>query len=164
MRRIIKYICSGLLVAILSTPALASYKSLNWIDLMPKSDIEKLQNMPEVNHEVDEIIDLSQFKSVKPELNKTKVKIPGYIVPLEYNAQQETTEFFLVPYFGACIHVPPPPPNQMIHVTLKNGLSVDQLHLPFWIEGELLTETQANEVGAASYSLNAHNAIIYEEG
>jgi len=55
-------------------------------------------------------------KSVVKELNGQKVSIPGYLLPLEITGSS-VTEFLLVPYFGACIHAPPPPPNQIVHVT-----------------------------------------------
>ena len=44
-------------------------------------------------------------------LDGVRARIPGYVVPLESSAAGHL-EFLLVPYFGACIHTPPPPPTR----------------------------------------------------
>lgn len=54
-------------------------------------------------------------------LDGQNIRLPGYIVPLEVSEEGRTTEFLLVPYFGACIHVPPPPSNQIVHVKAKSA-------------------------------------------
>ena len=64
------------------------------------------------------------------------VKIPGFAVPLEGDDGFEyIDEFLLVPYFGACIHVPPPPPNQVIHVILDEPVQFEKLFYAVWITG-----------------------------
>ena len=67
------------------------------------------------------------------------VRIPGYALPLEF-AGIAVKEFLLVPYFGACIHVPPPPPNQMVFVTLDEPYVVNELFAPVWITGRMSVE------------------------
>ena len=52
-------------------------------------------------------------------LDKKPVTLNGFIVPVEANAKRRITAFFVVPYFGACIHYPPPPPNQIVYISLK---------------------------------------------
>lgn len=99
----------------------------------------------------------------RPELNLQKIKIAGYIVPLEYNSEHMLTDFFLVPYFGACIHVPPPPPNQIIYVRIPKGLPVQEIYTPFWVEGILKIETQHNDLGVSSYSLDADGVAAYTD-
>jgi len=99
----------------------------------------------------------------RPELNQQLIKIAGYIVPLEYNAEQQLTVFFLVPYFGACIHVPPPPPNQIIYVRIPKGLPPQEIYTPFWVEGRLSIETQEHDLGVASYSLDASSVEVYQD-
>jgi hypothetical protein len=54
-------------------------------------------------------------------LDGQNIRLPGYIVPLEVSEEGRTTEFLLVPYFGACIHVPPPPSNQIVHVKSESA-------------------------------------------
>ena len=64
------------------------------------------------------------------------VKIPGFAVPLEGDDGFEyINEFLLVPYFGACIHVPPPPPNQVIHVILDKPVYFEKLMYAVWVSG-----------------------------
>ncbi|MFP3457944.1 DUF3299 domain-containing protein, partial [Psychrobacter sp. SIMBA_152] len=65
-------------------------------------------------------------------LDGKKVRIPGYVVQLEGDADN-VTEFLLVPYFGACIHVPPPPPNQIIHVEYAEGVPYENTYDAVWI-------------------------------
>ena len=67
------------------------------------------------------------------------VRIPGYALPLEF-AGIAVKEFLLVPYFGACIHVPPPPLNQMVFVTLDEPYVVNELFAPVWITGRMSVE------------------------
>ncbi len=99
----------------------------------------------------------------RPELDKQLIKIPGYIVPLEYNAEQQLTDFFLVPYFGACIHVPPPPPNQIIYVRIPKGMPLQDIYTPYWVQGTLKIETKENDLGVSSYSLDALSVEVYQE-
>jgi hypothetical protein len=69
-------------------------------------------------------------------------KLPGYIVPLEVSEEGRTTEFLLVPYYGACIHVPPPPSNQIVHIFSEMGVRVEDLYQPYWIEGRCRSSLQ----------------------
>jgi hypothetical protein len=100
---------------------------------------------------------------VRPEYNNKRIRLAGYIVPIEYNDQQVITEFFLVPYFGACIHVPPPPPNQLIYVKHPKGFQLPDLYTPFWVEGTVMLETQENELGLSSYSMRDVKLTEYKE-
>lgn len=73
-------------------------------------------------------------------LNGQSIRMPGYLLPLEFDGDR-ATEFFLVPYVGACIHTPPPPPNQIVHVKTKDGYSTDGgLYSPVWVNGVLKAE------------------------
>ncbi len=86
-------------------------------------------------------------------LDKKLVRVPGFIVPLEDSAT-EATEFLLVPYQGACIHVPPPPPNQIVHVMMAKGKKIKfTMWDPYWIEGRLKIETVESPYGEVSFSL-----------
>ncbi len=80
-----------------------------------------------------------------------KVKIPGFMVPLE-DEQQEVTEFLLVPTPQACIHVPPPPPNQMVYVRMKKGVE-SRVGAPLWVYGELKISTVKSQYGEVSFEL-----------
>lgn len=83
-------------------------------------------------------------------LNTKLVKIPGFMVPLE-DTQKSVTEFLLVPSPQACIHVPAPPPNQMVYVKMKKGAEV--AFGPIWVYGTLNLVTQKSMYGEASFEL-----------
>ena len=74
--------------------------------------------------------------AVVPELNGQQVKLPGYLLPLEFD-EKKVTEFLLVPWFGACIHTPPPPPNQIVFVTMEAGYGNTEQFAPVWVWGEM---------------------------
>jgi hypothetical protein len=100
--------------------------------------------------------------NVNKALDGKNVRIPGFIVPLELNEQGKVTEFFLVPYFGACIHVPPPPPNQMLFVKAPKGIQLDSMYAAYWVTGKLSTATKQTRLGAAAYTLAASELEEYK--
>lgn len=114
---------------------------------------------------------VAKTKMADPELNKSDVKIPGYLLPLEFE-DQTVTEFLLVPYVGACIHTPPPPPNQIVHVSFPGGFEMPgDIYTPVWVQGEMLVEnTQSNlsyvdgtaDIPSA-YRVNASDVTLYDE-
>ncbi len=83
-------------------------------------------------------------------LSGKPVKIPGFMVPLEDN-QSEVVEFLLVPSPQACIHVPPPPPNQMVYVKMKKGTAM--ANGPIWVYGTLNLVTKRSMYGEASFEI-----------
>lgn len=99
---------------------------------------------------------------VVKELDGQQVKLPGYIVPLEVNEDGRTTEFLLVPYYGACIHVPPPPSNQIVHVISEIGIKVEELYQPYWIEGPMRVQSSSSELAEAGYQMEAEKIYAYE--
>ena len=74
--------------------------------------------------------------STNKELEGAEVRIPGYLLPLRVE-NRKITEFLLVPSVGACIHTPPPPPNQLIHVRYPEGFKAEGLYTPIWVSGRL---------------------------
>lgn len=103
-----------------------------------------------------------------PELGKfihALARVPGYVVPLEDNLT-EVTEFLLVPYAGACIHVPPPPPNQLMPVTMDGGkkASVIPFWEPVWVQGIVTIGEAKNPEGATSFfQMTATQIDPYQE-
>jgi uncharacterized protein len=98
-----------------------------------------------------------------PEMGGQAIRISGFIVPLEFNDKQTITQFFLVPFFDACIHLPPPPPNQIIFVNYPEGLKLNALYDPFWISGILKTSLIENEVASAAYGMQMQSFEAYVE-
>ena len=112
-------------------------KEIDWLDLMPAEDLYLLENMPALEHQGDGPVTLPDeimTGRVVPEMDGKSGRIPGFVVPLKTTEDMRILEFFLVPYYGACIHVPPPPPNQIIHVKYKKGFRLEALYDPVWIE------------------------------
>jgi hypothetical protein len=93
-------------------------------------------------------------------LNTKKVKIPGFIVPLE-DFQEVVKEFLLVPYFGACVHEPPPPPNQMVYAAMKSGSYKQSMWEPVWIEGTLRVTTYKSIYGNAGFTMTVDKITPY---
>jgi uncharacterized protein len=100
--------------------------------------------------------------AVNPKLGETKIKIPGFVVPLVVNDNGAVSEFFLVPYFGACIHVPPPPPNQIVYVKLAGGIQLGAPEDAYWVTGTLHTQTNGTSLAKASYTLDASRVELYK--
>lgn len=80
-------------------------------------------------------------KTIIPALDGQFVRLPGYVLPLDFNGA-EVQDFFLVPYVGACIHVPPPPPNQIVLVHLEKPLKIDDIFTPVAVIGRMKIEQQ----------------------
>ena len=100
---------------------------------------------------------------IVPELHGKYVKIPGYIVPLEFDFEEGTfSEFLLAPYFGACIHVPPPPSNQIVYVKTTNPLKQKWLDDAVWVTGTMTTDSVDSEYGFAGYSMNNVQLEVYD--
>jgi hypothetical protein len=78
----------------------------------------------------------AQSVAINPKLNGAVVRIPGYVLPLEYKGKQ-VSEFLLVPWVGACIHTPPPPPNQIVHVVPAKPFENTGMFAAVWVTGQL---------------------------
>jgi hypothetical protein len=160
------------------------YQEIEWTDLMPKEDLDALMNPPEY---LDEIADGSeedtlddQFKNpqdnpddpyqkalmstrIIPEFHQRKIRLPGFIVPLDFDDHQIITTFLLVPFFGACIHLPPPPPNQIIFATYEPGLPLDDLSDAFFVEGIIFTELKEHDLATSAYSMTIDRILPYKD-
>jgi hypothetical protein len=145
---------------------------LMWDDLMPEDYTLSLYDLfgesantfdsldslddfsPEAEALMDRMLQVLASAPVREELDGKIIRIPGFVVPLEADMNR-VTRFFLVPYFGACIHVPPPPSNQIINVHFEPGTRVESLYDAIWIEGRLSTETFNHEMGTSGYTIEA---------
>ncbi len=135
---------------------------IDWLELMPPEDIKKLQELPTVDH--SGFVSADQFMSFNTvkELDGRRGKIAGYIVPIDTNDEGELTSFFLVPYFGACIHVPPPPPNQIVYAKLDKAIPVPDMYAPQWVEGTLVIDRTDNELGASAYTIKVDAVTLWD--
>lgn len=167
---------SRLLLALLllvATPLWAAQpRELTWSEMVPPDAPSEAPDMAPMH-------DLSQLGNLDPEaapaarqgmpnapvvpaLDGQVIRLPGYIVPLEVNEEGRTTDFLLVPYFGACIHVPPPPSNQIVHVRSEIGVKLEELYQPYWIEGQMQVKPSTSELADAGYQMDAEKIYIYE--
>lgn len=105
---------------------------------------------------------------VNEQLVGTSVRLPGYVVPLEFE-DGKVIEFLLVPTAGACIHTPPPPANQIVHVRYPDGITIKGLYTPVWIVGKLVAESSLETVSyvdgkapvAVSYTMQPDLVVAY---
>jgi hypothetical protein len=172
-----------LLFALLLAPLLAHAElaETDWLELMPEEDRLALESMPEISHqglEADgEFLMPDGLRQRQPDLpqvmysaktvaalNGKTIRLGGYPVPLESDAQGRSTLFFLVPYPGACIHVPPPPPNQIMLVRYPKGIALEDIYAPLWVEGVLRIEPVSNDLADAAYAMDARGVRLVEEG
>ena len=156
----------------------AAPPELDWLELMPPEDRQALEDMPEIDHGGTEDPGFSAQGALKqgaglrpvmysaktvPALDGKPVRLGGYPVPLESDEQGRSTLFFLVPYPGACIHVPPPPPNQLVLVRYPKGLKLDDIYTPLWVTGTLKIEKVSNDPADAAYALEAEKVRVVQE-
>jgi len=145
-------------VYLISTSVIAAEPlELFWEDMIPKNYIA-----PE--SAVDHNGSMSQQSLNAPvveALNGKLVKIPGFIVPLEGD-NETTTEFLLVPYFGACIHVPPPPPNQIVFVKFSSAVPIANIYDAVWVTGTLSTASWQGDLATVGYSLTGISLSQYD--
>lgn len=146
---------------------LISYASdvltLDWLDLVPEKERQLFNqnDMPLLNHDGD-AAKQSMIGNVRHELNGSEVKIPGFVIPLEGD-DKVVTEFLLVPYFGACIHVPPPPPNQIIYVKFEKGAPIQQLWDVVYVVGKLKTQYISHDMAEVGYLLEGIALEEYDD-
>lgn len=100
--------------------------------------------------------------NVVEDLNGLNIRLPGYVVPLDFNSDNEYDEFLLVPYFGACLHTPPPPPNQIVYVKSNPAVKVESIYDPVWVEGTMKTGRFDTDTANSAYELSLSNLEIYE--
>ncbi|ROV58226.1 DUF3299 domain-containing protein [Vibrio ponticus] len=165
MKKIIVLLCSLFSLALpLTAVASEDTLTLDWIDLIPESERNQFDamGMPMVSDHSGGAMQQSKVGTVRQELNGSKVKIPGFVIPLEGD-DEKITEFLLVPYFGACIHVPPPPPNQIIYVKFPSGAPIQQLWDVIYVIGTLKTETLNHELAETAYLIEGTEIAEYDD-
>jgi uncharacterized protein len=137
-------------------------RELDWLELMPKDEVNALLEAPTVVHEgMFRQEQTGSFRAIQ-ELDGSHIRIAGYIVPVEVDGDSQMSEFFIVPYFGACIHVPPPPPNQIILARLAKPIPVTEIYDAYWIEGTLNVEKIKNDIAASAYTLTTTKVTLWE--
>lgn len=99
---------------------------------------------------------------VNPALNGQSARLAGYVVPLEA-IKGDIREFLLVPYYGACIHSPPPPANQVVHVALAHPAAGLQMMDAVWVSGLLQVRRQGSVMGMSAYAVQGGTVAPYAD-
>lgn len=145
-------------------------RALRWRELIPASLADQPVGPPAVDHTNPDVFtqlspwgDLPMSELVVPELDGADVTIAGFVVPLNLTEDNRVDEFLLVPYFGACVHVPPPPPNQVIYVTAAEGegLAAERIYDAWEVRGRLTVAARQSAMAQAGYSLRADELTLY---
>ncbi|MGR5269064.1 DUF3299 domain-containing protein [Vibrio astriarenae] len=152
-----------MLLSWLSLPlfAFAQVTDLTWTELIPEHEHERYNlimeaqsaSMMMIDHNSDLAAKQIKFGSTREDLIDTNIRIQGFIIPLEGDFTL-LREFLLVPFIGACIHVPPPPPNQMIYVKSEKGIAAQELWAGVAVTGTIKAETIDNELATIGYSMD----------
>ncbi|MCZ7566421.1 MAG: DUF3299 domain-containing protein [Burkholderiales bacterium] len=152
-------------------PPPAGVRDLDWDDMVPKdwnprAAIDKLgldrleDGDPRATLMLEKIrADWDRAPVVKA-LDGVKVRLPGFVVMLEGDAKG-VSEFLLVPYFGACIHVPPPPSNQVVHVLPAKRVPEKLASYPVWVTGTMRAVQSATAMASAGYRIEAAQVEEY---
>lgn len=151
--------------------AATAYKEITWEELVPKGwdpmAAFKGMNMSRLKDSDPRAIEaLEKMKAawaeapVEPSLDGKRVKLAGFVVPLERKGDA-VLELLLVPYFGACIHVPPPPANQIVHVILKKPVEGLKTMDALWVSGTLSLQHGDSSLGIYGYRMSGERLDAY---
>jgi len=143
------------------------YTETAWVDLIPPdknpAKLFSAMNLDEMDE--DEIAEAMEGlhrmfaeSPVNPALQGKQISISGFVAPVDFTEFAELKEFLLVPFHGACTHIPPPPQNQIIYVTLERPRKGIHIMDEVTVYGELILETHDGEVALSGYSMRA-NAV-----
>jgi uncharacterized protein len=139
---------------------------VDWDKLLPPHAAKPINEPPAPVHgylgESGPAAKQSGSSAVNADLEGLTLRIPGFIVPLDVDAAGQVVEFLLVPYYGACIHVPPPPPNQIIYVKPAKPIPVKDMFNAYWVTGRMHVEIRNTQMASASYTMNASKVESYE--
>lgn len=138
-------------------------REISWDDLLPQGipypEIIAEGEMDEINDTWVPVYD-EYARRFNSELEGAFIRMPGYVIPLELDARG-VKQFLLVPYVGACIHVPPPPANQLVFVDSLEPWPHADLWAAVWVTGTLRTQLQSTSLGEIGYALQAREIELY---
>lgn len=136
---------------------------LMWEDLIPPgipySEIIGEGDIDYLNDTWNPIYDANGVK-LNEALDGQYIKMPGFVVPLDFS-EDGTREFLFVPYVGACVHVPPPPANQLIYATSEEPWLSEHPWDAIWVTGTLQTQIQDTDLGQSGYVIEVDNIELY---
>lgn len=137
--------------------------ALEWRDLLPEGQPSippSLQSLFEHDESALPSSQQPQSSGVRTDWNGQIVSLPGFIVPIDYSGTG-VTAFILVPFVGACVHVPPPPANQLVFVTTEKPYESSGMFEPVRVTGMFGTASTATQLADISYALSAESITPY---
>lgn len=155
----------------LSVDPTAAAEQISWSDLMPLDELEALEAL---NEGAADPSLMSRFLTetgvegqigtfnVVEDLDGSMVRMPGYILPLDFAERGSAREFLLLPYHGACVHYPPPPPNQIVYLRSAEPIRFEALWEPVWVEGRMEIERVDTDLAAAAYAMVVRDVSPYQ--
>lgn len=153
-----------------TTPA-PNYREIEWDELIPKGwdpmaafkglKLNRLKDSdPRAIEALEKMKAAWAEAPVEASLDGKKIKLAGFVVPLERKGDA-VLELLLVPYFGACIHTPPPPANQIVHVILKKPAEGMKMMDAFWVSGTLSLQRGDSSLGIYGYRMTGERLDAY---
>ncbi|MGJ3233125.1 MAG: DUF3299 domain-containing protein [Oceanicaulis sp.] len=151
-------------------PALEA-EQISWRDLMPEDELEALNALNEGRADPSLMARFTGSSPVEGQIGTFNVvedlaglvvRMPGYILPLDYAERGAAREFLLLPYHGACVHYPPPPPNQIVYLRSPDPIEYSSLWEPVWVEGRMQVERVDTDLAAAAYTMIVRSVADYE--
>lgn len=159
---------NGSIPALLALLALAGgagsseqLRAIEWLELIPPEELKAMQEAAPILHFGGPAQQFQSFTTVD-KMEGVRGKLPGFPVPIGTADDGKAIDFFLVPYFGACLHMPPPPPNQIVYVKPAAPVDLGSGWDPVWVIGTLRTTLTQNEVATASYTMEFEALEPYE--
>lgn len=165
-----------LLVSVATAVQAREATEIQWEDLMPADftykslrdqidysqyDLSSLSDDdPEAQRLYSDMTQLLANAPVVDALAGAHIKLAGFVVPLEMDGDS-VYSFLLVPYYGACIHTPPPPSNQIVFVQTQGGYEMGPMDEPVYVSGTLMVEAHQSELGSSGYTLYAGSIDPY---
>ena len=153
----------GALAAMPQVAQAEDYIDLEWADLVPAGQPAPPPIIPELLQH-DQASLLGQQPSshgVRTDWNGQVVRLPGFILPINYLGKG-VTAFILAPFVGACVHVPPPPANQLVFVTTNDPYESTGLYEPVNVIGMFGTASMSTQLADISYALSADKIVPYK--
>jgi hypothetical protein len=157
-----KRLLLSLTLALFALPALAEVRTFDWLELIPEEELKLLQDQAVVDHEGEPVVpDYSESTPVLAQ-NGAEGRLPGYIVPVTITEDNKISEFFVVPYFGACIHVPPPPPNPIVFAAPEEPIEMTEIWAAYWVYGKIEIKPTRNSVAQSHYVIDVEKVEPWE--
>lgn len=151
------------LIVIGSATAMSKPLELTWDKLIPEGSGPDYTRVSPVLQIIKGLMsDEDKTPPVVSSLNGQDVRLSGYVVPLKHEGNR-VKEFLLVPYVGACIHVPPPPQNQIVHVTAKKPVKVKGLFAAVTVTGVISTQLIDTELAETGYRITDGDVRPFKE-